>query len=45
MRIKDYVSPEVIIKVFADEDVITASLVAETRDPDAPIELPFVPAQ
>lgn len=43
MDTKQYTSPEMEIRMFSEESVITASVV--TRDPDKPIELPFVPAQ
>lgn len=46
MRKTDYVSPEIKLVVFKSEEIITASAVQNTtRDPDEPIELPFVPAE
>lgn len=39
---KNYTSPEVIIKSFSNDEVLTAST-AVTSD-DADIELPFIPA-
>ncbi len=45
MRKTDYVSPEMKFVLFKSEEIITASVVESiTRDPDKPIELPFVPA-
>ncbi len=45
MNRKDYTAPEMMIKMFAEDEIITASMLTATRDPDAPIELPMVPAQ
>ncbi len=43
---KKYISPKISVIVFDDTEVITASTPDVTeRDPNAPIELPFVPAQ
>ena len=39
-----YVAPEFEVKMFSDDGIITASTNTSTRDPDKPIELPFVPA-
>lgn len=39
-----YVTPELYVKRFSDDEIITASTNTPTRDPDKPIELPFVPA-
>lgn len=42
---KKYISPEISVKIFSDTEIITASTPnVPERDPDAPIELPFVPA-
>ncbi|MBQ2944036.1 MAG: hypothetical protein IJD93_05045 [Ruminococcus sp.] len=44
MKKLNYTAPELSIRFFADDEVITASTSKPTRDEDAPIELPFVPA-
>ena len=42
---KKYITPEISVRFFTDTEVITASAPeVPERDPDAPIELPFVPA-
>ncbi len=38
-----YDSPVINIVCFSGDDVISASYTDVTRDPDKPIELPFVP--
>ncbi|MBQ4568773.1 MAG: hypothetical protein IJA62_01740 [Ruminococcus sp.] len=38
-----YDSPAMNIVIFHGDDVISASYADVTRDPDKPIELPFVP--
>ncbi len=40
-----YISPEITIKQFCGNDIITASESTTTREPNKPIELPFVPAE
>ena len=40
-----YQTPYMEIKRFSPEDIITASESTTTRDPNKPIELPFVPAE
>ena len=42
MNRKNYTSPEVIINLFLNDEVITAS--ASGAPDDSDIELPFVPA-
>lgn len=41
---KIFESAEMMITRFSSDEVICASVPVITRDPDAPIELPFVPA-
>lgn len=38
-----YIAPDLNISMFSDDSIITASTDFTTRDPDKPIELPFVP--
>lgn len=40
-----YKAPEIEVKHFTDDGVITASAPETTKDPNKPIELPFVPAE
>lgn len=42
MNRKNYTSPEVIIKSFSNDEVLTASTTVTSDDAD--IELPFIPA-
>ena len=42
MSKKNYISPEMIIKLFSSEEVITAS--ASGTPDDSDIELPLIPA-
>lgn len=43
---KKYISPEISFRLFSKDEVITASVVeTPEKDPNAPVELPFVPAQ
>lgn len=44
MNEKVYVTPEVEVIEFSADEVISASSFNTTRDPNNPIELPFVPA-
>ena len=46
MKNTNYESPEMKVMLFKGEEIITASAVVNTtKDPDAPIELPFIPAE
>lgn len=45
MSKETYISPEITIKQICSNDIITASESTTTRDPNKPIELPFVPAE
>lgn len=42
---QNYQVPYIEIKRFSSDEIITASAPVTTRDPDKPIELPFVPAE
>lgn len=41
----NYVSPKMKIVFFKSEEVVTASAVVTTKDPNKPVELPFIPAE
>lgn len=40
MKKKEYISPEFTLRLFSEDEVITASVVTTAKEP---IELPFVP--
>lgn len=40
-----YFSPEISKKVFSEEVIAVSMADTPTKDPNAPVELPFIPAQ